>query len=151
MMPTLNPWLILGIVATVIGAYFTGGFVESGRCDTRWEAKTNKDKKDAVELALTTERANQEKINAAIRQQAADQAAINARLRADLASLRNRPERASGATAVSRPTCTGATGSQLSRQDAEFLVWESARADEIRAGLTACYAAIDLLKPQPNQ
>ena len=71
-MLTLNPWVILGVVATVIGAYFTGGFVESGRCDTRWEAKINKDTKDAVELALTEERANQEKANAAIRKQAAD-------------------------------------------------------------------------------
>jgi len=143
MMPTLNPWLILGIVATVIGAYFTGGFVESGRCDTRWEAKINKDKKDAVELALTEERANQEKANAAIRKQAADQAAINTRLRADLAGLRNRPERSGDLSAVSRPGCTGATGAELSRSDAEFLVGEAARADEIRAGLAACYAVID--------
>lgn len=142
-MLTLNPWVILGVVATVIGAYFTGGFVESGRCDTRWEAKINKDKKDAVELALTEERANQEKANAAIRKQAADQAAINTRLRADLAGLRNRAERPAGPDAVSGNRCTGATGAELSRQDSEFLIWEAARADEIRAGLAACYAVID--------
>ena len=142
-MPSINPWLILGVVATVIGAYFTGGFVESGRCNTRWELKTAKDKKDAVELALTTERANQEKANAAMRKQAADQAAINTRLRADLASLRNRPERASATDQPARSSCAGATGAELSRSDGEFLSWEAARADEIRAGLAACYAVID--------
>jgi hypothetical protein len=147
-MPTLNPWIILGFVATVIGAYFTGGFVESGRCDTRWELKTEKDKKDAVELALTTERANQEKANAAIRKQAADQAAINARLRADLAGLRNRPERPADLSTNARPACSGATGAELSRSDAGFLVGEAARADEVRAGLSACYQVIDGIQPR---
>jgi len=148
-MPTINPWVILGVVATVIGAYFTGGFVESGRCDTRWEAKTNKDQKDAIEQALTTERAKQEKANAAIRKQASEQAAINDRLRTDLDSLRNRHERATNVSAGARPACTGATGAELSRSDAGFLVGEAARADEIRAGLAACYAVIDsTVQPQ---
>lgn len=145
-MPILNPWVILGLVATVIGAYFTGGFVESGRCDTRWEAKTNKDKKDAVEQALTIERTKQEKANEAMRKQAVDQAAINTRLRADLASLRNRPERTTGLPATAGYACQSATGAELSRPDAEFLSWEAARADEIRAGLIACYAVMDGLK-----
>lgn len=142
-MPTLNPWIILGFVATVIGAYFTGGFVETGRCNTKWELKTEKDKKDAVELALTTERTNQEKANVAIRKQAADQVAINTRLRNDLISLRNRPERTSSLPSGSGYICKGATGAELSRPDGEFLSWEAARADEIRAGLIACYAVLD--------
>ena len=145
-MPTLNPWLILGVLATVIGAYFTGAFVESGRADTRWEAKTEKDKRAAVEQALKDERGQQEKANAAIRQQAADQAAINNRLRSDLASLRNRPERAAGMPTGTRSACSGATGAELSRSDAEFLVGEAARADDQRAGLAACYAVIDGLR-----
>jgi hypothetical protein len=39
--------------------------------------------------------------------------------------------------------CEGASGRELSREDAEFLAREAARADAIRAGLEACYAAID--------
>lgn len=142
-MPSINPWLILGVVATVIGAYFTGGFVENGRCNTRWELKTEKDKKDAVELALNIERANQGKANAALRQQAADQAAINNRLRADLAGLRNRPERPADLSANPRPACSGANGPELARLDAEFLIQFAALAAEQDAGLTACYAVID--------
>jgi hypothetical protein len=142
-MPTLNPWVIVGAILTVIGVA-TGGYLwgDSAR-NTKWLAKTETDKRKAIELALSTERANQEKANAAIRKQAADQAAINTRLRADLAGLRDRPERSGDLPAVSRPGCTGATGAELSRSDAEFLVGEAARADEIRAGLAACYAVID--------
>ena len=142
-MPTLNPWVLLGLLATYIAA-IGGGYVwgDSTR-NTAWLAKTETDKRKAIESALSTERANQEKANAAIRQQAADQAAINTRLRADLIGLRHRPERSTDLSAVSRPGCTGATGAELSRSDAEFLVGEAARADEIRAGLAACYAVID--------
>lgn len=148
-MPTLNPWVILGIVAMLIGTA-TGGYIwgDSNR-NTAWLAKTETDKRKSIEQALATERANQERANAAIRTQAAEQAAINNRLRADLAGLRNRPERPANLSAVSITRCTGATGAQLSRSDAEFLVGESARADEIRAGLAACYAVIDsTVQPQ---
>lgn len=145
-MPTINPWLILGAVLTAIGLVF-GGYVWGDHSrDVAWKAKTETDKRKAVEQALITERANQEKANAAIRQQAADQAAINTRLRADLIGLRSRPERTAGVSETARPACSGATGAELSRSDAEFLVGEAARADEQRAGLAACYAVIDGLR-----
>lgn len=147
-MPTLNPWVILGFVAIVIGAYFTGGIVENGRCNNRWEAKTETDKRLAVEEAIHLEREQQGVVNDAMRKQAADQAAINTRLRADLVSLRNRPERATNVSAVSGNRCAGASGAELSRPDAEFLIWEAARADEQRAGLAACYQVMDSLQPR---
>ena len=142
-MPTLNPWVLLGALATAVGLLFGGYAWGNHASNTYWLGKIEKDKRQAIKQAMTIERANQEKANAAIRKQAADQAAINTRLRADLASLRNRPERSGDLSAVSRPGCTGATGAELSRSDAEFLVGEAARADEIRAGLAACYAVID--------
>ena len=145
-MPTLNPWVILGALVTAIALFFSGEIVGNIRCNTKWEAKTEKDKRKSIELALTIERANQEKANAAIRTQAAEQAAINTRLRADIAGLRNRPERPADLSSISVTRCTGATGAELSRSDAEFLVGEAARADEIRAGLAACYAVIDGVK-----
>ena len=142
-MPTLNPWVLLGALATAIALLFGGYAWGSSAKNTYWLSRINADKAAAVQQALSIERENQEKANAAIRQQAADQAAINNRLRADLAGLRDRPERSVDLSAVSRPGCTGATGAELSRQDSEFLIWEAARADEIRAGLAACYAVID--------
>jgi hypothetical protein len=142
-MPTLNPWVLLGALISAIALIFGGYAWGSSAKNTYWLSRINADKAKAIEQALTTERNNQEKANAAIRQQAADQAAINNRLRSDLASLRDRPERAGNLSAVSRNSCQGATGAELSRSDAGFLVGEAARADEIRAGLIACYAVID--------
>lgn len=142
-MPILNPWMILGAVVTAIGLVF-GGYVwgDSAR-NTAWIAKSEKDRRAAIEQALTIERKQQENVNEALRKQAADQASINNRLRSDLVSLRNRPERASGMSATARSACAGATGAELSRSDSEVLVGEAARADTIRAGLAACYQVID--------
>ena len=142
-MPTLNPWVLLGAFATAITIGFSGYVIGDSHRNTWWLAKVEKDRRAAIENAIAIERSNQEKANAAIRQQSADQAAINTRLRADLASLRHRTERATDLSAVSSTRCAGATGAELSRSDAEFLVGEAARADEIRAGLAACYAVID--------
>lgn len=142
-MPTLNPWVILGVVLTAIALFFGGYATGDSHRNTWWLAKTEKDRNQAIENAISIERSNQEKANAAIRQQADNQAAINNRLRTDLASLRNRPERPADLSAIPDHRCSGATGAELSRSDAEFLVGEAARADEIRAGLAACYAVID--------
>lgn len=142
-MPTLNPWVLLGALATAIALLFGGYAWGSSAKNTYWLSRINADKAAAVQQALSIERLNQEKANAAIRQQAADQAAINTRLRADLAGLRNRPERTGNLPTVSGHSCSGATGAELSRSDAGFLVGEAARADELRAGLIACYAVID--------
>ena len=149
-MPTLNPWVILGIVAMLIGTA-TGGYIwgDSSR-NTAWLAKTETDKRLAIEEALTTERDNNAKANIIIRQQVAEQAAIAQRLRSDLISLRNRPDRSSAASQAAGLVCQSATGAQLSRPDAEFLIWESARADDIRAGLIACYKIIDITQQASN-
>lgn len=54
---------------------------------------------------------------------------------AALRELRNRPERMPETSAAS---CAGSSGAELSRPDAEFLVGEAARADQLRADLEAC-------------
>ncbi len=146
-MPTLNPWVLLGALATAIGIFIGGYWWGDSARNTWWLAKTETDKRKAVEQALQTERIQQGKVNEALRQQADSQATINNRLRTDLASLRNRPERSSNLPATTGPACTGVTGSELSRPDAEFLVGEAARADTIRAGLIACYQVIDATSP----
>lgn len=145
-MPTLNPWALLGALLVAIGLVFGGYAWGDSSRNTWWLAKTEKDQRLAVESALTTERENHAKTNAIIRQQVTDQAAINDRLHSDLIGLRNRPERTAGLPSAAGPGCKGATGAELSRPDSEFLSWEAARADEIRAGLIACYAVIDASK-----
>lgn len=145
-MPTLNPWVVLGAALTAISLVFGGYTWGDSSRNTWWLAKTETDKRQAIETALTTERENHAKANAVIRQQVSEQAAIAQRLRNDLISLRNRPERTTGLPTAARSSCQSATGAELSRPDAEFLSWEAARADEIRAGLIACYQVIDATK-----
>jgi len=147
-MPTLNPWVLLGTLASAIALIFGGYAWGSSAKNNYWLSRINADKAAAVQQALTTERDRQEKANAAIRQQAADQAAINNRLRADLAGLRNRPERATNVSAGSRPACTGANGAELARIDAEFLVQFAAIAADQDAALSACYQVMDSLQPR---
>lgn len=72
---------------------------------------------------------------------------------AALRELRNRDERpavGSDAAAAADPAGAGpaasCTGAQLWKQDAEFLVREAARADEVRASLIECRAAYDAAK-----
>lgn len=100
----------------------------------------------AATEARTIERKEQETVNHALRTQNETLADVAHRLRNDLERLRRRPERSqqsAGVSAAPGPACQGATGAELSRPDAEFLVREAARADELRAGLVACYAVID--------
>ena len=65
---------------------------------------------------------------------------INSQLVDAISELRKRPGRAAE---TSDGSC--GTGSTLFAQDAEFLVREAARADEIRVGLGACYRQYDSL------
>lgn len=75
---------------------------------------------------------------------------LNLRVGTLLGSLSNRPERPS--TSSSNPSTTtttssvGATGAELYRGDSEFLTRQSARAEEIRLGLLACYKDYDAVK-----
>ena len=66
---------------------------------------------------------------------------INSQLVDAVSQLRQRPNRAQNAA---NGSC--GTGATLSSEDAEFLVREAARADQIRAGLQACYQQYDAIK-----
>jgi biopolymer transport protein ExbB/TolQ len=57
-----------------------------------------------------------------------------------LGRLRDRAKRLPEAA---RPACQGATGAELSDQDATVLVLEAARADQLRADLAACQSWIE--------
>lgn len=105
-------------------------------------AEYNKRLLEASEKAREREQAMMGSAEQTMREKDAKIAATNARLASALDSLRQRPSRPSG-DAKGSCDCQGANGSQLSREDAGFLVRESARADRVRAGLMACYKQYD--------
>lgn len=80
---------------------------------------------------------------------------LNRRHAAIVDSLRNRTNRpqTNGVPGDSRPAEgeRGCTGAELHRQDAEFLIGEAARADEIRIELEACYVQYDKIRSLYNK
>lgn len=80
---------------------------------------------------------------------------VNTRLTAAVDSLRQRPQRAPSAPGdvpqPPRAECKGATGSELAREDGEFLAREAARAARVSAALGECYAAYDRAKAAIDQ
>ena len=79
---------------------------------------------------------------------------ISTNLDTALNSLRDRPSRpspsASSPGVPSTGDCEAGTGAGLSREDAEFLTREAARANEIRAALDDAYKKYDSLKDKVN-
>lgn len=75
---------------------------------------------------------------------------INAQHAVVVASLRNRPERTRSNDNPEVPgttaSCTGTTGAELARGDAEFLAGYAADAAKLEAALTQCEAAYNALR-----
>lgn len=140
---------LVGIGLAVALLFSVGWKVRGWRADTEM-AETQRagaeQREGSVQKARAEEQKQQEAVNEALRKQNLSLAGVNTGLLRDLDGLRVRPARPSSAPGVPqapRPDCEGGTGAELSRPDAEFLVGEAARADTIRAGLTACYEVID--------
>lgn len=93
---------------------------------------------DAVAKDRLAERKKQDKVDEGTQKQINAIGRINVGLINDLNKLRNRPNRKQPSSST-ESSCKGATGADLSGEDAEFLVGEAARADTIRVGLEACY------------
>ena len=70
--------------------------------------------------------------------------AINNQLVDAVSELRKRTSRSSEASDGS--TAKGCDGSKLYAEDAEFLIREASRADEIRVSLLSCYKQYESLK-----
>lgn len=126
--------LIIGVTILIIVAVavFAGYQWKAQKCAQAYA--------DAVEKVRAEEQAKQEKINAAAETKYQNLLGINARLHTDLNGLRVRTARISE---ESRAKCEGSSGAELSREDAEFLTREAARADTIREGLRECYSYAD--------
>jgi phage-related minor tail protein len=118
--------LIIASVAFVMGWQVNGWRLDSAyqkeRANAILQAKIAQDR--LQKQSEEAERAKNEQIRV-----------VNNRLANALGELRERSSRVSNAP----ENCQGTSGRELSREDAEFLVREAARADQLRAALNACY------------
>lgn len=140
-------WRALGVIVVVAAVAGAGWWIYGAghRAGVAMEqSKQAEAIRLAKEAATATEQKRQEGVNHALQKQIDDLQSINAGLSGDIERLRQRKTRAS-LPENSRADCQGATGAELSGEDAAFLVREAARADTLRAALAACYAYADSL------
>ena len=144
-MPILMNWRIwvAGVLAVLLLGTHTSAYrAGSARTQAAWNAQLLEQQQETqriVETALAKERAMQdsaEKLRKAKNEQ------IN-RLATDLADalsrLRDRPSRGGEGSLSATPTVgAGCTGTDLFRQDSEFLIREANRADRLLADLAQC-------------
>jgi len=119
---------IYAIIAVVAVALFCGGFVNGCSYQQSKAEKTIRDKEHQYQADADQIRKDKD---AQIKN-------INSQLVDAVSELRKRPSRT--AEAGNGQSCNGAS---LYAEDAEFLVREAARADEIRVALDACYKQYD--------
>jgi hypothetical protein len=125
---------IYAIIAMVAVTLFCGGFVNGCSYQQSKAEKVVRDKEHEYQAAADTIRKEKD----------AQIKVINTQLVDAVSELRKRPSRTSETSAGSTPK--GCNGSQLYAEDAELLVREAARADEIRVGLQACYKQYEAIK-----
>ena len=122
---------IYAIYAMVAISLFCGGFVSGCQHQQSAQEKTIRQKEHQYQAAADEIRkAKDAQINA-----------INSQLVDAISELRKRPSRA--AETVNGQNCNG-TG--LYAEDAEFLIREASRADQIRVALQYCYQQYDSIK-----
>jgi hypothetical protein len=122
---------LYAIIAVVAVALFCGGFVNGCSYQQSKAEKTIRDKEHQYQ-------ADADKIR---KDKDAQIKVINTQLVDAVSELRKRPSRTAETSAGQ-----GCNGTRLFAEDAEFLVREAARADEIRVGLEACYKQYDAIK-----
>ena len=124
----MNPYAIYALVAISL---FCGGFVSGCQHQQTAQEKSIRDKEHQYQSDADLIRIQKD----------AQIKVINTQLVDAISSLRSRSSNAT--KTVNGQDCNGAT---LSATDAEFLIREAARADQIRVGLQACYNQYDAIK-----
>jgi len=155
----MNPWLILGFVLAVAAAggagLYQGHELGVAEVQQKW------DKERAAQLAehaaaQAAAREKEQKLQASADLLRKDKDReirdLNARTAALTNSLRDRPSRPTAETSTVSSTASAGcapsscTGAGLSREDAQFLAGEAARADELRASLKQCHAQYQAIR-----
>ena len=151
----MNPYFLLGSLVAVIAAagagYFQGSEHGQAKIQNLWDkekaaqyaeyAKAQEEaRKKEQELQANADRLRQEK-DREIKN-------LNARATALTNSLQHRPTRTSEAGSVSdsSKSCSGASGKELARGDAEFLVRYAAEAARLQADLNQCIRQYEALR-----
>jgi hypothetical protein len=124
----MNLYAIYALVAITL---FCGGFVNGCSYQQSKAEKTIRDKEHQYQSDVDQIRKDKD----------AQIKVINNQLVDAVSELRKRPSRT--AEAANGKSCNGTS---LYAEDAEFLVREAARADEIRVGLEACYKQYEAIK-----
>ncbi len=122
---------IYAIYAMVAISLFCGGFVNGCSYQQSKAEKTIRDKEHQYQSDADSIRIQKD----------AQIKVINNQLVNAISQLRSRPSNPT--KTINGQDCNGST---LSAPDAEFLVREAARADEIRIGLQTCYKQYDAIK-----
>lgn len=123
------------------GVFAAGLLLAAWGYGAHWSNERHELKRlQAVEQARQVEANWQTNVEALQEIHHAEVRRLSAELERARSELRNRPDRMPEA---SRQACAGATGAELSRPDAEFLVGEAARGDQLRADLQACLGWIE--------
>ena len=131
-----NLYIALGGIALAVGILFYG--IHLGKIIKQVDV----DKANAKIVALTQKQ--QEKVDEITKDFTNKLAGVNGKLGDALRRLRDRPERSTEKYASTN--CKGASGAELSRPDAEFLIGEASRADQQREALIACYHYADAIQ-----
>jgi len=124
----MNLYAIYALVAVTL---FCGGFVTGCQHQQTKAEKTIRDKEHQYQSDADLIRKDKD----------AQLKDINNQLVDAIGQLRSRSSNAT--KTVNGQDCNGAT---LSAPDADFLIREAARADEIRVGLQACYKQYEAIK-----
>ena len=124
----VNIYAIYAVAAAALflGGFFNGCTYQQGKQEKVIREKEHKYQAEADQIRK--EKDEQIKV-------------INSQLVNAISELRKRPSRT--AETNTGQSCNGAS---LFAEDAEFLIREAARADEIRVGLIACYKQYEAIK-----
>jgi hypothetical protein len=141
-------WKIgLVVLGCVIGWFVQGWRLQSKIANLEKEYAQNVANAYAQTRKIESELS--QKIEKIERKKNGEIANVNARLRVALSEL---SERTSRNTTDNNPTdCKGTTGRELSREDAEFLTREAARAERLRQALGSCYVQYDAARLLPHK
>jgi len=155
----MNPWFLLGaalaVAAAGAGGLYKGHKLGMAEVQQAWDKEKTQQYAayaEAQESARQKEQEMQASADKLRKEKDAEIRNINARATALTNSLRERPSRpapeASAVPSTASAGCapTSCTGAGLSREDAQFLAGEAARADELRAALKQCHAQYDALR-----
>ena len=151
----MNPYFLLGSLVAVIAAAGAGYFQGSEHGQAKVQAMWDKEKAaQYAEYAKAQEEARKKEqelqANADQLRQEKDREIrnLNARATALNNSLQHRPTRTSEAGSLpnSSKSCSGASGKELARGDAEFLVWYATEAARIQADLNQCIRQYEALR-----